>query len=88
MWDGFLVITVSYPTFCCVGFGLWLRWGWAVTIFAERMAKLHNGGNSGNTQISKKLIFVSHQGHNIIVTTCELTKTAKIQNPGFEQNKN
>ena len=34
-WDGvggFLVITVSHPTFCCVGVGLWLRWGWAVTI--------------------------------------------------------
>ena len=29
---GFLVITVSHPTFCCVGVGLWLRWGWAVTI--------------------------------------------------------
>ena len=28
---GFLVITVSHPTFCCVGVGLWLRWGWAVT---------------------------------------------------------
>ena len=23
--------TVSHPTFCCVGVGLWLRWGWAVT---------------------------------------------------------
>ena len=31
-WGGFLVITVSHPTFCCVGVGLWLRWGWAVTI--------------------------------------------------------
>ena len=31
-WDGFLVITVSHPTFCCVGVGLWLSWGWAVTI--------------------------------------------------------
>ena len=30
-WGGFLVITVSHPTFCCVGVGLWLRWGWAVT---------------------------------------------------------
>ena len=29
---GFLVITVSHPTFCCVGVGLWLRLGWAVTI--------------------------------------------------------
>ena len=28
----FLVITVSHPTFCCVGIGLLLRWGWAVTI--------------------------------------------------------
>ena len=27
---GFLVITVSHPTFCCVWVGL--RWGWAVTI--------------------------------------------------------
>ena len=32
-WGGFLVITVSHPTFCCVGVGLWLRWVWAVTIF-------------------------------------------------------
>ena len=24
-------ITVSHPTFCCVGVRLWLRWGWAVT---------------------------------------------------------
>ena len=31
-WGGFLVITVSHPTFCCVGVGLWLRWDWAVTI--------------------------------------------------------
>ena len=31
---GFLVITVSHPTFCCVGVGLWLRWGWAMTIGA------------------------------------------------------
>ena len=31
---GFLVITVSHPTFCCVGVGLWLRWGWAVTIWS------------------------------------------------------
>ena len=28
---GFSVITMSHPTFCCVGVGLWLRWGWAVT---------------------------------------------------------
>ena len=28
----FFVITISHPTFCCVGLGLWLRWGWAVTI--------------------------------------------------------
>ena len=34
-WGGFLVITVSHPTFCCVGVGLWLRWGWAVTIVLE-----------------------------------------------------
>ena len=27
----FLVITVSHPTFCCVGVRLWSRWGWAVT---------------------------------------------------------
>ena len=33
-WGGFLVITVSHPTFCCVGVGLWLRWGWAVTKIA------------------------------------------------------
>ena len=26
-WGGFLVITVSHPTFCCVGVGLWLRLG-------------------------------------------------------------
>ena len=26
------MITVSHPTFCCVGVGLWLRLGWAVTI--------------------------------------------------------
>ena len=28
------MITVPHPTFCCVvlGLGLWLRWGWAVTI--------------------------------------------------------
>ena len=32
MWGGVLVITVSHPTFCCVGVRLWLRWGWAVTI--------------------------------------------------------
>ena len=25
------MITVSHPTFCCVGVGLWLRWGWVVT---------------------------------------------------------
>ena len=26
-WGGFLVITVSHPTFCDVGVGLWLRLG-------------------------------------------------------------
>ena len=34
MVSGFLVITVSHPTFCCVGVGFWLRWGWAMTIGA------------------------------------------------------
>ena len=31
---------------------------------------------------------VSHQGHNIMVTRCELAKTATTQNPGCEQDKN
>ena len=29
--------TVSHPIFCCVGVGLWLRWGWAVTICYQKM---------------------------------------------------
>ena len=41
-WGGFLVITVSHPTFCCVGVGLWLRWGWAVTIYIGDNVKKHD----------------------------------------------
>ena len=40
---GFLVITVSHPTFCCVGVGLWLRWGWAVTIILKCIMQFHTG---------------------------------------------
>ena len=32
--------------------------------------------------------YVSNQGHNIMVTRCELAKTATTQNPGCEQDKN
>ena len=31
---------------------------------------------------------VSHQGHNIMVTRCELAKTTTTQNPESEQDKN
>ena len=41
-WGGFLVITVSHPTFCCVGVGLRLRWGWAVTTVVNNSWSLTN----------------------------------------------
>ena len=32
--------------------------------------------------------YVSHQGHNIMVTRCELDKTTTPGNPGYEQDMN
>ena len=58
-----------------------------ITMFSQK-------GQQSSTVEGKQVIqvidneYVNHQGHNIMVTRCELAKTATTQNQGCEQDKN
>ena len=59
-----------------------------ITIFSQKEQQSSTVEGKQAIQVTIDNEYVSHQGHNIMGTRCELAKTATTLNPECEQGKN